>query len=145
MPRIKLALGTDRVQQDSFQLVEGSFVWPSESTWESFCTRHADIIPKDRIVMAKRRQYAKELKTSVVLQPSSLFSHIFPRDSYSEQLVIDIVLRNDDRVESMFRRLDKCQERIDCLRKRIDRIEAMTWAKEEACMRSIEKKRDKHR
>jgi hypothetical protein len=98
-------------------------VWPADLTWESFCSRHADVVPVHRILLAKRRQYAKELKTSVILTPNLTFSHVFPRDSYEQELVIDIVLRDDDRIEQLFGRLDKCQARIHQLDKRLSRLE----------------------
>ena len=89
-------------------------------TWRAFLIRYKDDIPASRIFLVKRRQYADEMRTSLVIHPYLLADDVFPRDSYSKRLVIDCFVDEDDTVPLLHDRLDKCKARLDRLAQRLD-------------------------
>jgi hypothetical protein len=92
-------------------------------TWRAFLVRYKDDIPASRIVLAKRRQYADEMRTSLVVQPDFVAEDVFPRKEYERRMIIDCMVDEDDRIVDLLDRLSACKKRLDRVALRLDACE----------------------
>jgi hypothetical protein len=66
------------------------------------------------------------MKTSFVLEARHQAEDVFPRDLYERPMIVDLLVREDDRAERLHARLDRCGARLEALARRLDRIEQFT-------------------